>query len=103
MIEFECSCSMKKHRAPLEGCEISSGAINKLPEILKDYNKIYVVADERTYAAAGEKVEQVLREAGKFSHKLILDGEVILPNVETLGKIIHFSRSTRQICSSASV
>ena len=53
MIEFECSCAMGKHRAPLEGYEISSGALNKIPEILKDYNKIYVVADENTYRAAG--------------------------------------------------
>ena len=48
MIEFDCSCEMKKHRAPIEGWEISSGALNKIPEILKDYNKIYVVADENT-------------------------------------------------------
>ena len=88
MIEFACSCQMKKHRAPLEGCEISSGAIYKLPEILKDYNRIYLVADERTYAVAGELSERVLRDAGKFSHKLILKGDGILPNVETLGTII---------------
>ena len=88
MIEIACGCQMKKHRAPLEGCEISSGAIYKLPEILKDYNRIYLVADERTYAAAGELCEKVLRDAGKFSHKFILEGDIILPNVETLGKII---------------
>ena len=88
MIEFACSCEMKKHRAPLEGCELSSGAIYKLPEILKDYNKIYLVADERTYAAAGELCEKVLVEAGKFSHKFILKGDIILPNAETLGEII---------------
>ena len=88
MIEFACSCQMKKHRAPLEGCEISSGAVYKLPEILKDYNKIYLVADERTYLAAGELCEKVLIKAGKFSHKLILKGDIILPNAETLGEII---------------
>ncbi len=88
MIEFACSCQMKKHRAPLEGCEISSGAVYKLPEILKNYNKIYLVADERTYLAAGELCEKVLIKAGKFSHKLILKGDIILPNAETLGEII---------------
>ena len=88
MIEFECSCSMKKHRAPLEGCEISSGAIYKIPEILKDYNRIYVVADERTYKVAGEKVEQILRDAGKYLRTCVLKGEVILPDVNTLGTII---------------
>ena len=88
MIKFACDCQMKKHRAPLEGCEISSGAIYKLPEILKDYNRIYLVADKNTYRAAGELCEKVLRDAGKFSHKFILEGDIILPNVETLGKII---------------
>ena len=67
MIEFECSCEMKKHRAPIEGWEISSGALAKIPEILKDYNKIYVVADENTYAAAGEKVEPPVPFISPFS------------------------------------
>ncbi len=91
MIEFECSCSMKKHRAPLEGYEISSGALNKIPEILKDYNRIYVVADENTYKAAGARVEEILKAAGKYHCTLVLEGETILPNVETLGKIILFA------------
>ena len=47
MIEFKCSCERGSHRAPLESYEISSGAINKIPEILKDYKKIYVVADDQ--------------------------------------------------------
>lgn len=79
---------MKKHKAPIEGWEISSGAINKIPEILKDYHKIYVVADENTYAAAGESVVEALRACGKHFRTLVLDGEVVLPNCETLGKII---------------
>ena len=91
MIEFECSCAMGKHRAPLEGYEISSGALNKIPEILKDYNKIYVVADENTYRAAGKQVEEILKACGKHHRTLVLDGEVVLPNVETLGKIVLFA------------
>ena len=91
MIEFECSCEMKTHRAPLEGCEISSGAINKIPEILKDYNRVYVVADKNTYAAAGEKVEEVLKASGKHLCTLVLDGDVVLPNCETIGKILLFA------------
>lgn len=88
MIEFACDCAMGVHKAPLEGYEISSGAINKIPEILKDYQKIYVVADERTYRVAGERVENILKACGKHYRTLVLDGEVILPNHETLGKII---------------
>lgn len=71
MIEFACSCAMKKHKAPIEGWEISSGAINKLPEILKDYHRIYVVADENTYAAAGERVVEALKACGKHFCTLV--------------------------------
>ena len=65
MIKFECDCSMGSHKAPLEGYDISSGAIKNIPEILKDYSKVYMVADSNTYAAAGEEVEKILKEAGK--------------------------------------
>lgn len=88
MISFNCECSRKLHQAPMEGIVISSGAIYKLPEILQNYNKIYMVADERTYAAAGELCEKVLREAGMFSHKCIIEGDTVLPNAQTLGTII---------------
>lgn len=88
MIEFECSCERGSHRAPLESYEISSGAIKKLPEILKDYNRIYVVADENTYAVAGCEAERILKDAGKHYATLVLDGSPILPNAETIGKII---------------
>ena len=88
MIRFSCDCAMGSHQAPLEGYEISSGAINKLPEILKDYHKIYVVSDENTHRAAGERVECLLREKGMLFTSLVLDGDCVLPNADTLGKII---------------
>lgn len=88
MIEFTCTCAQGKHRAPLEGCEISSGAIEKIPEILKDYQKIYVVSDENTHRVAGARVEKLLAARGMLYTSLILDGETVLPNAETLGKIV---------------
>ena len=91
MIEFACSCDMKKHRAPLEGYEISSGAIKKIPEILKDYHRVYMVADKNTYRAAGEQVEKILKENDMFHACLVLDDEVVLPNALTLGKIVLYA------------
>ncbi|MBQ9085694.1 MAG: sn-glycerol-1-phosphate dehydrogenase [Clostridia bacterium] len=91
MIRFACNCAMGEHRAPLEGYEISSGAIQKLPEILKDYHRVYMVADRNTYRAAGEQVEQILKENGMFHQSLVLDDEVVLPNAQTLGKIILYA------------
>ena len=88
MIEFKCNCDQKIHRAPLEGYEISSGALNKIPEILKDYNKIYVIADKNTYKAAGEKVEKILKDAGKLSRVFVIDDDLVLPNEYTIGRIL---------------
>lgn len=91
MIEFECNCQMKRHRAPLQGYEISCGAINKVPVILKDYKKVYMVADSNTYEVAGKQVERLLRDNGMLFSVCILEGETVLPNAETLGKIIMYA------------
>ena len=91
MIEFSCSCDMKKHSAPLESYEISCGAINKIPEILKKYERIYLVADKNTYRVAGERVEAILKSEGKLYNSFVFDDEVVLPNAESVGKVVlHF-------------
>ncbi len=87
MIVKACSCSMGRHSAPVEQYEISCGAIRKLPEILKDYRRIYVVADKNTYAVAGRYVERILQEHGMYSHTHILEKDVVLPNADTVGEI----------------
>lgn len=87
MIEINCSCERGKHVAPLDSYEISSGAINKLPEILKEYSNIYLVVDKNTYKVAGEKVYSLLSTAGKKVNFCIIDNDIVLPNAETIGKI----------------
>ena len=91
MIRFDCTCEKKEHCAPLEQYEISSGALKSLPKILKDYHRIYVVSDSNTYVAAGARVEEILKENTMFSHRLILTGDTVLPNADTLGKIILYA------------
>ncbi len=87
MIERKCSCERGVHRAPLEKCIIESGAIQKLPAILKDYKKVYMVCDENTYRVLGSQAEALLKAAGIFSHKHILKGEV-LPNAQNIGDVL---------------
>lgn len=91
MIKICCSCERKEHCAPLESYEISAGAIYKIPTILKDYERIYLVADENTYRVVGTSVEELLREQGKLYAKCILKGEGLLPNAETLGNILMYA------------
>lgn len=86
MTEMKCTCG-KLHRAPLEKYVIESGAADKTADILASYNKIYLVADETTYAVLGARVEKILADAGKLSHKHVLKKNP-LPNTETLGDIL---------------
>ena len=91
MIKFKCECERGRHSAPLSGYEISSGAIAKIPEILKKYKRIYLVSDENTYKVAGERVEKILSECGRLYSRCILTGEWVLPNAETIGKILLYA------------
>ena len=87
MIERKCSCEMGMHRAPLEKCIIESGAVNRLPDILKDYNKVYMVCDDNTYRVLGKWAEQILTDCGKFSHKTVFHGTV-LPDANSIGNVL---------------
>ncbi len=86
MTELKCNCG-KTHRAPLKKYIIESGAVQKTVEILRDYSKIYLVCDETTYGILGLKVEMILSDAGKLSHKLILKTNP-LPDAQTIGDIL---------------
>lgn len=92
-MEMICTCSKKIHKAPLVSYDFSVGAIDRIPETLKDYNRIYMVCDTNTYEAAGKKVEEVLRRSNKFYRSLVLRGDTILPNAQTLGEIILYANN----------
>ena len=78
---------MKIHKAPIEHIEIGSGILEKIPEILSKYRKIYMVCDENTYKACGKRVEEILTQSKQLSHKLILP-ENCVPDYATAGNIL---------------
>ncbi len=87
MIEMDCTCVQKHHCIPTERIEVSEHAIEKTAEILKNYHRIFMVADENTYEVAGRRVEELLKSAGILSHVLILPAPA-LPNAENVGKVL---------------
>lgn len=87
MIEMDCTCVQKHHAIPTEVIEVSDHAIEKVADILKDYHRIFMVADENTYLVAGRRVEQLLKSAGLLSHSLVLPSPA-LPNAENVGKVL---------------
>ncbi|MBE7033843.1 MAG: sn-glycerol-1-phosphate dehydrogenase [Ruminococcaceae bacterium] len=87
MMKMECTCSQKVHTAPVECIEVSAGATEKVTELIKGYNRIFMVADENTYEVAGKRVEELLKEAGIFSHKFILSNPAH-PTDKNVGRIL---------------
>ncbi len=87
MIEMDCTCVQKHHRIPTEVIEVSDHAIEKVADILRDYHRIFLVADENTYAVAGRRAEELLRAAGLLSHTLVLPAPA-LPTAENVGKVL---------------
>ena len=49
MIEMDCTCVQKHHCIPTEVIEVSEHAVEKTAEILKNYHRIFMVADENTF------------------------------------------------------
>jgi len=87
MISFACDCERKMHKAPVEKYVIAQNAILQVCEVLKDFNRIYMVCDETTYAVAGAQAEQLLVASGQFSHKLVVKKDP-LPDNRTIGDIL---------------
>lgn len=96
MISMKCTCSQKEHSIPTEVIEVSDHALEKIPEILKDYHRVFVVSDENTYRVAGKKVEEMLRNAGSLFNSFVLPSPA-LPNAENIGKILMATGKDRDV------
>lgn len=62
---FECTCG-KRHYGLLRDCVIGENALLRLPELIRKYGGThpFILCDTLTHAAAGERVEHLLADAG---------------------------------------
>jgi len=101
MGSFKCSCG-KTHTASLKSSLVEKGAISRLPEFVKALggSRAYILADENTFAAAGEKVTSSLEAAG-ISYRICTYGKHrIEPDEEAVGKaVLYFDDSCDVIIS----
>lgn len=83
---IDCACG-KKHRCDIQYVAIGSNAIAQLGNMAAEYNKLLLVADENTFAAAGEKTENAL--GGKSLRKVVFSGKtVLIPNEEAIDRVM---------------
>ena len=87
--EFTCACG-KTHTTNVDEVIIEKGAIRRLPDVVAKYqaNKVFVLADENTYRAAGEKVCAILEQNQIAYSKYIYQGESPEPDEKAVGSAI---------------
>lgn len=85
-----CPVCGKVHTTGLKAFEAGRGAIEGLPAMLKalDIRHPFVVCDKNTHAAAGERVEALLRAAGIPYKLFILTAEHVEPDEFSVGSIL---------------
>ncbi len=87
---FSCACG-KTHFMDMDNIFIESGAINRVAKVVRFYKaqEPLIIADENTYAVAGEKVAQKLEDAGIKYRSFIFPGKpVLVPDEKTAGSIL---------------
>lgn len=85
LVGGKCECA-RVHACNIKYVYIESDAYRRFADICTDYKNILLVADENTFAAAGESVECALDE--KNVNKLIFSGEkILIPNEKAVEKV----------------
>lgn len=83
---MQCSCG-RCHCCDIQYVVIEKDAIAGLGNITNEYQNILLVADENTYAAAGEKTENALKD--KHLRKVVFSGKtVLIPNEEAIDRVL---------------
>ncbi|MEF8849425.1 MAG: sn-glycerol-1-phosphate dehydrogenase [Candidatus Bipolaricaulota bacterium] len=87
---FSCSCG-REHKVPIREIVVEEDALLKVPEIMKeltDKSRLYIIGDKNTFGAAGSRLAAICRKNDYKVNKVILEGEHVVPDPDTLFKIL---------------
>lgn len=90
-----CACG-KEHKSDVRELIVGSGVIKRLPEELKKLGckRVFLLADVNTYAAAGERAEDLLGESGMPYSKYVFPQEHLESDEWAVGSaVMHFDKS----------
>ncbi|MGI6254133.1 MAG: sn-glycerol-1-phosphate dehydrogenase [Acutalibacter sp.] len=89
-LTYPCSCG-RTHQVDIQAIRVGSGCIRELPDILRQLgaSRIFMLADNHTYEAAGRQVEELLKEAGLAYHTRLFETTTpLVPNEYALGSAL---------------
>ncbi len=89
-IQENCKCS-KTHKFSSQVI-VKEGAIRELPRILKEYSakKVYLIADENTYEAAGKAVKEIIHGVNIQVVSCVFGGDALEPDEHSVGRAIMY-------------
>ena len=84
-----CTCG-KTHFSGIDDVVIGSGALKRLPEIVRRYTsgRVFVLADPNTFAAAGKLCCGILKDGGIDFSLFVFESGCPAPNEETVGSAV---------------
>lgn len=89
-VNFKCSCG-RTHHLDIHNIQIGENAISELPIILHDFKdkKIFILSDNNTWKAAGEKVYHLLKAHHFDIVSTMIDrGEnILIPDEKAVGEM----------------
>lgn len=86
-----CPICGKEHKSTVKEVVSGKGAIKKLIDFVKDYKKVFVLADKNTFNVAGEKVINILNENNIAYSKYIFQDGALEPDERAVGSaVMHF-------------
>ncbi len=88
--DVDCACG-RVHRILTRAIQVEEGVMDRIPALMEAYGmggRCLIVSDTNTYAAAGQYVEQVLRQAGRPVSSLVIARKSVHADEETLGEIM---------------
>ena len=92
LLETGCACG-RSHTVAVDEVVVGSGSIRRIVEFVKNYGakRPFVLADVNTFAAAGEAVCALLKEAGISYSQYIFPQSTLEPDEHAVGAaIMHF-------------
>jgi glycerol-1-phosphate dehydrogenase [NAD(P)+] len=85
-----CECG-RQHDISVKNIIIEENALEKVPRLLASLTakrKVYIIGDQNTFKAAGNKLTEILKEADYAVNKIILKGDKVKPDTERLFEIL---------------
>ncbi len=87
---IDCECG-RVHEVPIKNIIIEKNSLQKVPQLLKDLTeqkKIYIIGDNNTFAAAGNKLSTLLKQADFNVEEVCLEAENLIPDPQAVYKIL---------------